>query len=289
MTSPHICLLGFGEVGQVFANDLNARGFGDLSAWDIQFDVENSAAQQGIARTDVRQAMNVADGVSTADIVISAVTAAQDLAAAQSVSAHLKKDAWFVDVNSVSPKVKREVSEVIECAGGRYIEVAIMSPISPRGIASPMLLGGPHAAQFLPLAHRLGLAGASVYSEQLGRASAAKMCRSVMVKGMEALLTESLVSARHYGVEDVVLSSLQDMFPNADWPKVSRYMISRSLIHGRRRAEEMREVARTVEEAGLFSWMSSACAQRQEWAAARSAATEHEDLRHMLDRLLALK
>ena len=49
----------------------------------------------------------------------------------------------------------------------------------------------------------------SVFSDEIGRASAAKMCRSVIVKGMEALLGESLLAARHYGVESAVLESLR--------------------------------------------------------------------------------
>ena len=84
-----------------------------------------------------------------------------------------------------------------------------------------MLLGGSHALAFLPLARALGFAGMQLYADTIGPASAAKMCRSVMVKGMEALLTESLLAARHYGVESAVLESLQDMFPGNDWPLIS--------------------------------------------------------------------
>src|SRR5205814_2940164 len=76
------------------------------------------------------------------------------------------------------------------------------------------------------------------------------MCRSVIIKGMEALLAESLLTARRHGVEDAVLASLQDLFPVGDWRALARYMISRSLQHGRRRAEEMREAVKTVAEAG---------------------------------------
>jgi len=86
------------------------------------------------------------------------------------------------------------------------------------------------------------------------------------VKGMEALLSESLLAARKHGVEDVVLESLSDMLPHPEWRNHARYMISRALIHGKRRAEEMREVAKTVQDAGIEPLMSAACAQRQDWA-----------------------
>jgi 3-hydroxyisobutyrate dehydrogenase-like beta-hydroxyacid dehydrogenase len=150
-----------------------------------------------------------------------------------------------------------------------------------------MLLGGPHAERFLPIAQDFGLSGTRFFSAELGRASAAKMCRSVMVKGIEALLCESLLAARHYGVEDDVLSSLEDLFPGPDWPKLSRYMISRAVEHGVRRAEEMREAAETVREAGLEPLMSAACAERQDWAAQFKAVLGAEELQPMLDAVRA--
>jgi 3-hydroxyisobutyrate dehydrogenase-like beta-hydroxyacid dehydrogenase len=181
--------------------------------------------------------------------------------------------------------VKHQAARIVETAGGRYVEAAIMSPISPRRIASPMLLGGPHATDFIGIARPLGFDGAEIFSTEIGRASAAKMCRSVVVKGMEALLGESLLAARHYGVENDVLASLEGLLPAENWPALARYMISRSLVHGQRRAEEMREVARTVADAGVDPWMSSACAQRQDWAAQHRDAASQEDLAAMLDRM----
>lgn len=281
--SLRVCLLGFGEVGQALAVDLGARGVSDLMAWDILFPVADSAPSRAITGKSLRAGANVADAVASADLVISAVTAAQDVVAARSVAPHLQRKAYFLDVNSVSPAVKVEASQIVETAGGRYVEAAIMSPINPQRAASPMLFGGPHAAEFLPIARQLGFSSASVFSDRVGNASAAKMCRSVIVKGMEALLGESLLAARRYGVEDAVLDSLGSLLAKDDWHAQARYMISRSLIHGRRRAEEMREVARTIVEAGFEPRMSSACAVWQDWAAAHRAAAAHEDLNDMLD------
>ena len=119
-----------------------------------------------------------------------------------------------------------------------------MSPIAPKRLASPRAGWAARTrADAWPLLQSLGFRGAAVYSATIGAASAAKMCRSVIVKGMEALLAESLLTARRHGVEDAVLASLQDLLPGADWRRLARYMIARSLQHGRRRAAEMREAA----------------------------------------------
>ena len=120
-----------------------------------------------------------------------------------------------------------------------------MTPIHPRGIGSPMLLGGAHAAPFLERAAPLGFK-AKVFSTTLGQAAAVKMCRSVIINGVEALLTESMLAARHYGVEKPVLDSRSVFCRRCDWDKIARYFISRSLEHGVRRAEEMREAAKTA-------------------------------------------
>lgn len=287
MSEPYrIGLIGYGEVGQILAADLCARGFCEIVAWDILFPDAGSLPARALLGAAVLAAPGVAEAVTSADLVISAVTAAQDVEAARAAALHLRRGAFYLDLNSVSPGAKRAAAAMIEARGGRYVEAAVMAPVPPRRIATPMLLGGPHAGAFLPLARRLGFSGTEVFAAELGRASAAKMCRSVMIKGLEALLAESLLGARRYGVEGAVLDSLRDFLPGADWPKLAHYMISRSLLHGRRRAEEMREVACTLVEVGIEPAMSRACAERQDWASARGAAAAHEELESLLDAIL---
>ena len=280
----HICLLGFGEVGQTLAAELRARA-DSLTAWDVRFAESASAPTLAAGRLGVATAADARSAVAEADVVISAVTAGQIGEAAMSVAAHLKHDAYYFDLNSTSPAAKQAAAAWIDAAGGRFVEAAIMSPIAPTRAASPMLLGGAHAASFLPLATQLGFTGARCFSEQLGPASAAKMCRSVVIKGLEALMLESLLTARKFGVEQAVLESLQSTASADAWRTQGRYMISRALVHGRRRAEEMREAARTVAEAGVVPRMSGACADWQDWAADHSAAA-NEGLEQMLDNLL---
>jgi hypothetical protein len=102
-----------------------------------------------------------------------------------------------------------------------------------------------------------------VASDKLGVASATKMCRSVMIKGLEAMVIESFTTARHYGVEDAVVASLYETFPGIDWEKQAAYFFQRVIEHGRRRSEEVREVAETVRDAGLTPWSASGTAERR--------------------------
>ena len=165
-----------------------------------------------------------------------------------------------------------------------------MTSVPPHGLLSPMLLGGPEARSFVERMAQFDIR-VSVFSDQIGRASSVKMCRSVMIKGLEALATECLLSARHYGVEKDVLRSLSDTLPHEDWPGLARYLISRALEHGKRRAEEMREVARTVEDAGIEPLLSLSIAARQDWAWKQGqqmgkAAVSHPELEGLLDVIL---
>jgi 3-hydroxyisobutyrate dehydrogenase-like beta-hydroxyacid dehydrogenase len=140
-----------------------------------------------------------------------------------------------------------------------------------------MLLGGPRAAEALADLQALGF-NASVGSGELGTVAALKLCRSVVMKGMEALMVESLLAARRYGVEREVLASLQQSYPGLDWSTQPTYCWTRVMQHGARRAEEMRESAATVREAGIEPRMASATADLQAWFAGLRAEGAFEGI-----------
>ncbi len=262
----NVALIGYGEVGRILAEDLRARGVA-VSAYDLKLDSEHGqplrehAAAQGVVLGAAH-----AQAVHGADLVVSAVTASQAVAVAEACAPGLKPGAFFLDFNSASPGAKCRAAAVVDGAGGCYVEGAVMTSIPPYRIKVPLLLGGPHAAALLPRLAELGFA-AQVASDNLGVASATKMCRSVMIKGLEAMVIESFTTARAYGVEDAVLASLKETFPGIDWEQQASYFFQRVIEHGRRRSEELREVAETVREIGLVPWSAQGTAERQAWVA----------------------
>ncbi len=281
-----VCLIGLGEVGTILADDLAARG-ATVSAWDIQFSDSASKPSATARARKLRVASSSPNAAESADLILSAVTAAQTVEAARATSPGMYRSALYVDLNSASPGAKQEAADIVNATGAAYVEASVMSPFPPKRSASPILLGGPHAEHAIGMLQALGFSGAKVFSKEYGKASAAKLCRSVMIKGIEALLCESLVSARTYGVESTVIASLSDLFPGVDWNAQSRYMITRAIEHGARRAEEMREAARTVGEAGVEPLLSQAIAARQDWATQFAAALDKQDLGAMLDAIRA--
>lgn len=246
--------------------------------------------------------MATADGVTPSDgmaglcancnLLISAVTASNTLAVAEEAARHLRPDTLFLDLNSASPGTKERAATAIEAAGGHYVEAGVMTSVPPYGIRVPMLLGGSQAEGLSRTLTAWGM-DAKPVSEKLGVASAIKMSRSIMIKGLEALVIEAYTNARAYGVEDHVLPTLQGTFPQIDWSKQGAYFFSRVVQHGKRRAEEMRESANTVREAGFEPTMASAIAKKQDWVAGLAREGVFEGLtgqspwQEYADRLLA--
>jgi 3-hydroxyisobutyrate dehydrogenase-like beta-hydroxyacid dehydrogenase len=278
MNGLRIGLIGYGEVGRFFTAGLK-EGANWIGAWDLKF-VDEAQRGEPLAHADAAGVVaceSAAALCAQATLVISAVTASNTLAVAEAVAPHIRPGSVFLDLNSASPGTKQKAAALIDATGAHYVEAGVMTSVPPYGIRVPMLLGGAHAALLQPVLAGLGM-DVKVASEQLGIASATKMCRSVMIKGLEALVLESYTTARHYGVEDAMIATLQETFPSIDWHTQGAYFFSRVAQHGKRRAEEMREVANTVREAGFEPFMASAIAQKHDWIAAQARAGRFGDL-----------
>jgi 3-hydroxyisobutyrate dehydrogenase-like beta-hydroxyacid dehydrogenase len=271
MDASRIGFLGYGEVGQRFAADLRAAGAQrELATFDLL--LHQAAAGDALRRhATAQRVVLMADAAALADettLIFSAVTADQALNAVRSITARNLEHAVVVDVNSAAPQTKIECAALVAAAGGRYVEAAVMTSVPPHGIRVPILLGGTHAAEAEQLLRGLGFVAETV-SADFGLASAIKLCRSVVIKGLEALVIESFTAARRLGVEQQVLASLAQTYPQFDWEKQGDYLFSRVIQHGRRRAEEMRASAQMIDATDVGGLMAAATAQRQAAVAAQ--------------------
>jgi 3-hydroxyisobutyrate dehydrogenase-like beta-hydroxyacid dehydrogenase len=266
--SETIAFIGFGEAGQTVSRGLLGEAARPaIRAYDILLGTPAGAPLERAALAlGVSLAGSHADAVRGADIVFLAVTASSSLEAARACLPGLAPGQLFLDINSVSPRRKIEAAALVAPTGAAYVDVAVMAPVAPYLHKVPCLIGGPGAARLAPRAAALGMK-MELVSAEVGQASAIKMFRSVVVKGLEAILVESMVASSEYGVESRVLASLQESFPGIDWEKLAGYMLERVVSHGKRRAAEMREVAATLEGIGLEPLMAAATAGRQQWIA----------------------
>jgi len=266
LSPPRVALIGFGEAGESFARAPGWRG--ETRAWDVL--PERRAA---MARCGIETGEDAASALADRAFVLSLVTADAALHAARDYAPLLPEGALWCDMNSVAPETKREAAAAIEAAGGRYVDVAVMAPVD-KGLAVPLLLSGPHALAAQPLLEALGFTNLRVVGEDVGRASAIKMIRSVMVKGIEALSWECVAAAEAAGVLDEITASLDASEKPVGWAQRFAYNRERMETHGARRAAEMEESARTLEALGVEPVMTRGTVQRQR-AAATSQKKDH--------------
>jgi len=208
----------------------------------------------------------VADGLAAPDspqavlagvpLVLCLVTADQALAAARSYAPMLAPGAIWCDMNSVAPETKLAAAGIIMAAGGLYADVAVLAPVNPARLNVPLLLAGEVAARAGALLGAVGFAKTRVVGDEVGRASAIKMIRSVMVKGLEALSAEMVLAAQTAGVLDEVLASLDASEKALPWRERANYNLDRMLVHGRRRAAEMSESSQTLQSLGISPMMT---------------------------------
>ena len=246
-----VSLIGFGEAGSTFAK---AGGWGEAA---YVFDVKDKQADY--RATGVNGCSTLADAINRATIILSLVTADQALNAAQNAALCIGRSAYYLDMNSVAPQTKKAAAELISNVGASYIDVAIMAPVYPAQLSVPLLLSGPDADHGAQLLAALGFGNVRVVSGEIGKASAIKMIRSIMVKGIEALTAEVMLAADKAGVTAEVLQSL-----GADWSDKAEYNLERMTTHGVRRAQEMQEVALMLEAMGVEPLMTKGTIIRQQ-------------------------
>jgi len=260
-----IAIIGFGEVGGIFGNDFAKLGI-EVSVFDILL-ASRKHRKQVLAKAracGVKAAHDLRECLRDAELVISAVTPSSALDVTRSARSILRSRQILLDINSVSPKVKRKAASHIEKGGAHFVEAAVMAGVPGPRLKVPMLLGGVHARQTAERLQSIGMK-ATAFSDQVGVASAVKMCRSIMIKGLEALAVECLFAARRYGIDDAVLESLRASYPGMGWEdRLPDYLISRVAEHGRRRAAEMRQAAQTLAEVGVRPTMALATSFRQD-------------------------
>lgn len=252
---PSLAFIGFGEAAVAFVSGIRSERVEIVAA---AYDKKTGSACGPIRHAKLEDYQNASvAGVETsaqatagANMIFSVVTADQAFAAAEETALTITPGTLYLDCNSCAPGTKLRSSEIINHAGGRYVDVAVMAPVHPLLHKTPLLIAGPHADAALEALGALGM-NASAVPGAVGSASAIKMTRSIMIKGLEALVAECVLTGRKAGVDEIVLDSLDATFPGFDWRKRAAYMLERSLSHGVRRAAEMREVVNTVAELGL--------------------------------------
>lgn len=257
-----IAFIGFGEVGQTFASGLLARGV-RVAAHDVLAGGPNGEALAArAAALGVALSSTAEDAGRRAAFVISAVTASQAESVAEQAASWLRPGQIYLDLNSAAPSTKQRAAMRVEASGAHYVEGAVMAPVLKPGLAVPILAGGPMAAAAADRLNALGMNLTPVSAEH-GRASTMKLCRSIMIKGIEALIVDCAAACERWDVAEPVFASLGETFPSIDWPLLAANMRERVETHGVRRSAEMFEAGEMLAALGLHPGLANAVAEAQ--------------------------
>lgn len=282
---PRLAFIGFGEAGRAFSDGLAQQAglaadwHGSIRAFDIKTNSEGKERAAKLASYEeagITGCNSLADAVDAAQMVVSLVTADQAFKAASAAASVIASGTLFLDCNSCAPQTKQKSARVIEAGGGRYVDIAVMAPVYPARHCTAMLASGPSATGVAELMTALGMK-VKVVSDKVGDASSVKLSRSIMIKGLEALTAECLLTAATLGVEDLVISSLNASHPGLDWDTAMPSMIERMITHGVRRSAEMDEAAYMIEACGLPGRMAWATSEWQSQMAALAGSGDISD------------
>jgi len=258
MSGLKLGFIGFGEAGSNIAAGLIEEGLTGITAYALECRHVDGVTEH----------KDAAGAIAGRDIVISAVTANVALEVAEMCAPLLKPGQIYIDVNSVSPGTKKKIADVINKTGARFVEVSIMGAVPKPRHTVPILMCGEAAPDVIEALAPFGM-NLTDLGPEYGRAAATKMFRSVMIKGLEALLQECVLGASKYGAAEQVLESVGEGYPGVDWVELAHHMLGRTAVHGMRRAAEMDEVAATLQELGIEPMMAAAAAKRIRWAASQ--------------------
>ena len=271
-----IAIIGFGEAGQSIARGL-VPSAKQVTAYDLRFQgADRAKLTEHAQRIGVLTPDLLSDAVAGADVILSTVVANVALQVGTEIAEVLQPGQTFVDLNSVSPRTKQAMAEKVAGSGADFVEGAVMARVGADGHKTPILLAGPKAASLVDRLNGIGMNTEAV-GETIGQASANKMLRSIMAKGISALLLECLIAAHRYGIVHRILDSIDSSFPGIDWDKTSTYYLGRVALHGTRMGAEMNEVADTLSDVEIDPILALAIGKRIAWGGACLSGIEWPD------------
>jgi 3-hydroxyisobutyrate dehydrogenase-like beta-hydroxyacid dehydrogenase len=275
-----------GDMGSGIGEKLVKNGARVVVALDTRSERTKSLA----AAAGLEDVGSVERLVQEASHVLSVMVPSEAVGAAERVARALRSTGAtpiYADLNAISPGTTKRVGEIVEAAGARFVDGGIIGG-PPRGSVNPRIyLSGPNAPDLAVLEeHGLIL---PVIGEEIGQASGLKMCYASMTKGLQALGTELLVTARLLGLDEHLRQEMLDSQP------ALRQWLSKSMLgmppKAHRWIGEMEEIAATFEQVGLTPKILLGAADMYRWIATTEPGhetPENRDKNRDLDGLVAV-
>ncbi|MCR2824327.1 NAD(P)-dependent oxidoreductase [Microbacterium sp. zg.Y909] len=222
-----VAVIGLGEAGSIYASDLPTRG-----ASVVGTDVRGSLSPAGVDR-----AVDVPRAVRGADLVLSLVGASSAASVLAEALPAMDASSVYADMNTSGPADKRLLASAAAERGIPFVDVAILAPVPRARIDTPLLLSGPGIGRLRPLLARLHIPATEVGPEP-GAAARLKLLRSVFMKGLAAVVVESVTAAEIFGAQDWLMDQIASELGAPDLQPV-HHLIDGTRTHAVRREAEM--------------------------------------------------
>jgi 3-hydroxyisobutyrate dehydrogenase-like beta-hydroxyacid dehydrogenase len=252
-----IAFVGFGELGSSLAEGLSKSGRHTLRAYLRGLSDPDALTHERLRATGTERCRTLEAAVAGADAVLAVVPARAAAELAPACAVRIRPGALYVDFTSCAPEQKRCAERLLAEAGALYADAAVLGTVVVSGFAVPILASGPGARDLHALAAPAGLR-VSVTDRPTGAAATVKLLRSVYLKGRDALVIETLLAARRYDVEDLVVESLQGPSERVEFRSLAERLLRGVALHAERRADELEMAAEMLGLVGVDAGLARA-------------------------------
>lgn len=261
--------IGFGEAAFCMAKGLGGEGVKGILAYDVALDSESSYRKTVLNRIEqsgcVSAAVSAKELVEKCDFVVIAVPARFTPSTAEGLLPLARKGQYFIDVTTALPDIKQvEAAKFVE-KGAFYVDSAMLGGLLSYGHKVPILASGDGAEAWhdamTPWGMNITIVGAG---SKPGDASRIKLVRSCFTKGLEALLTESLIFAHKCGLEDRFMQSVCSTIEKQPFADLVVMLAGSDFVHSERRGFEMGEAMELMEKVGVKPLVAAGAKARME-------------------------
>lgn len=250
-SNKNIGIIGFGEVGQVFASGmLENNPDVNVYVYDILLEKKEKEMEEKIISIGAEPIYRIDQLAQKCEIVFSLVSSSASIHVAQEFSKGLDNQKIFIDFTTSTPHDKEISGNAVHDKKGFYVDAAIMGTVATEKSKVPLLLSGSHAAETEKQLTTLGF-NCQIVNLPNGASASIKLLRSIFMKGLEALVLETMITARNYGVDKEVQKSISETMDNNDFTTFSNALITTHMVHKNRRMKEVSDCIKIIKDANL--------------------------------------
>ena len=274
----NIGFIGYGEAAFNISLGLGREGVTGIRATDAMMNhevmgkqVHARAEEAGVTLVNTNKEI-----AQWADIVFAAVPSSFTMDVCNDIKECLHPGQLYVDVSASTPTTKEAIWEAIKDTGVLFADAAMLGSLPKDKHQVPITASGNGAEKFhelmTPWGMKITLAG-----EKAGAASAIKLVRSIFMKGIAALMIDTMQAADAYGVSDEIVASIGKSLDGISFQSHLDRLVTGTALHCTRRAAELKGSVAMQEEAGLNPEMTLASKHGHEALAKYDFAARYVD------------